>query len=192
MMEKVVFLDRDGTINKDPLAEYVTSKEEFEFIPGAIEALRLLSKAGYKIFIISNQQGVGKGIFSRETLDEITAEMLDVMKKKGAPIGGVYYCTHKEEENCLCRKPKTGLIDKAIEGLEADLKETFFIGDTERDIKTGKAVGCKTILTLSGKTKSSDAPKTWQAKPDYIFDDLKEAAKFILRLSKNVPSAEIN
>lgn len=192
-MEKVVFLDRDGTINKGPLAEYVTSKKEFEFIPGAVEALRLLFKAGYKIFIISNQQGVGKGVFSRETLDEITEEMLEAMEKKGAKIDGVYYCTHKEEENCLCRKPKTGLIGEAIKGLEVDLKEAFFIGDTERDIKTGKAAGCKTILTLSGKTKSSDAPKTWQAKPDYLFDDLKEAAQFILRLSRNVPpSAEIS
>lgn len=180
-MGKIVFLDRDGVINKGPQGEYVTSKEELEFLPGAIEAIRKLSKAGYKIFVVSNQQGVGKGIFNQESLDEITKRMLEIMKQKGARMDGVYYCTHTEDGNCLCRKPKTGLINAAINGLNVDLKETFFIGDTEGDVKTGRAAGCKTILTLSGKTKTSGVLERWDVKPDYVFDDLKDAVRFILR-----------
>jgi histidinol-phosphate phosphatase family protein len=178
--EKIIFLDRDGVINKDPEdKKYVTSIEEFKFIPGSIEAIRRLSVAGYKIFVISNQQGVGKGLYTQKTLDDITNWMSERIKERGARIEKVYYCTHTEVENCSCRKPKTGLIRKALDGLRRDLNKTFFIGDTQRDLKTGKAAGCKTILVLSGKTKDTKIGD-WQVKPDYIFNDLKDAVDFIL------------
>jgi D-glycero-D-manno-heptose 1,7-bisphosphate phosphatase len=180
MKEKIIFLDRDGVINQNPRSEYVTSIEEFEFIQSSVVAMRDLSQAGYKIFIISNQQGVGKGIFSRQILDDITNWMLKSLKKEGVKVSGVYYCTHLENSQCPCRKPRAGLIEKATKGLEVDFKEVFFIGDTERDIKTAETAGCKAVLVLSGKTKNADIVNTWQDKPDYIFNDLNEAAKFIL------------
>ncbi|MFH1857228.1 MAG: D-glycero-beta-D-manno-heptose 1,7-bisphosphate 7-phosphatase [Candidatus Omnitrophota bacterium] len=182
-MNKVIFLDRDGVINRDPGEKiYVTSIKDFKFIPGVIKAVRGLSFAGYKIFIISNQQGVAKNILSEATLNEITKQMRQNFEKEGAEIAGIYYCTHLKEESCGCRKPKPGLIKKAVKGLKVDLKDSFFIGDTESDIKTGKAAGCKTILVLSGKTKNRNV-ECWQAKPDYIVNDLKEAADFILNRS---------
>jgi len=181
MKEKIIFLDRDGVINKNPQTEYVTSLEKFEFIPGAVEAIERLSAAGYKIFVISNQQGVGKGLYTQKTLDKITQWMVKKIEEKGGQIAGVYYCTHLEEENCLCRKPKTGLIEKAMGEVKKDLRETFFIGDTELDIKTGEAAGCKTVLVLSGKAGNSDIEK-WHVRPDYIFKDLKGAVDFILTL----------
>ncbi len=179
MKEEIIFLDRDGVINRNPAAKYVTCLEEFKFIPGAIKAIGRLSAAGYKIFVISNQQGVGKGLYTRKTLDEITQWMLRRIERGGGKIAGVYYCTHTELENCPCRKPKTGLIKKAMGGAEKDLKETFFIGDTERDIKTGQGAGCKTILVLCGKTRDSSM-EGWGVRPDYIFKDLKKAVDFVL------------
>ncbi len=179
MKEKIIFLDRDGVINKDPRGKYVTSIGEFEFISGTIEAICRLSAGGYKIFVISNQQGVGKGLYTQKTLDSITDWMLKKIKEKGGKIAGVYYCTHLEEENCPCRKPKIGLIKKAIGDSKKDLRRTFFIGDTKRDIKTGQGAGCKTILLLSGRARNCDI-ENWQVRPDYIFKNLKKAVDFIL------------
>lgn len=177
---KAIFLDRDGVINRDPGdKKYVTSWKEFHFLPKAKSAIIKLRKKGFRIFIISNQAGVGKGIFTKETLDAITKKMLDVIKMSGGKIDGVYYCTHRKIDLCLCRKPKSGLIDIATRKYTIKLCESFFIGDTIRDVKTARAVGCKSILVLSGKEKLSNR-RRWEVKPDFVFRDLDSAAKFIL------------
>lgn len=183
-MNKIVFIDRDGVINQDPTAaktgkEYITDWPEFHFLPGALEALKALTKNGYKIFIISNQAGVGRGIYTKEKLDEITKNMLGEIESAGGKIYSVQYCVHKKEDNCDCRKPNTGLFKKAAEGLEVDFTKTYFVGDTKRDIEAGKKIGCRTILVLSGKTKNKKETETWEAKPDIIKKDLSEAAESI-------------
>ncbi|MCM8801501.1 MAG: HAD family hydrolase [Candidatus Omnitrophica bacterium] len=186
-MEKigVVFLDRDGVINKYPGdKEYVKSWEEFHFLYGIKSALKELQKNGFKIFIISNQAGVAKRIYSEKALNKITENMLNELRKNRIKIDGVYYCIHQEKDNCLCRKPKTGLLDKAIsklnsEGYCLDPLKSYFIGDTIRDIQTGKARGLKTILVFSGKEKPEDKA-TWQVLPDYTALNLSEAVKIIL------------
>ncbi len=177
---KVILLDRDGVINKYPGdREYVTRWKEFHFLPRVKKAIAKLHKHGFRIFVISNQAGVGKGIFSQEALDHITKNMLREIEKSHGKIEAVYYCTHRTDENCSCRKPKVGLIDIAKRGNSIDLANCVFIGDTIRDVNTAKSAGCKSILVLSGKEKLLNR-RNWEAKPDFIFKDLYEAAEFVL------------
>ena len=182
--ERYVFIDRDGVINKDPGGwteyNYVTRREDFYLLPGALEALEKLAEAGYKGVIISNQQGVGKGYFTEKDLEAVTDEMLQKIKKAGGDIEGVYYCTHAKEEACSCRTPKTGLFEKAEKELGIDPRGKFYIGDTERDMEAGRAAGLRTILVLSGKSSRDDA-KSWHAKPDFICDNFLEAANLVIK-----------
>ena len=176
---KAIFLDRDGVINRYPGDTlYVTDWRGFRFLPYAKKAVAELHKSGFKIFIISNQAGVNKGIFSREALNYINENMLKEIKKSGGEIDGVYYCVHSQEENCSCRKPKTGLLELAVKNNNINLRDSFFIGDTIRDVKTARAAGCKSILVLCGREKASNR-KNWEVQPDFIFRNLYAAAKFI-------------
>lgn len=183
---KVVFLDRDGVINEYPGEnEYVKSWREFHFIPRSKKALKILSDNGFKVFIISNQSGVSKGIYSKEKLDLITGNMLRSLRSRGIRITGVYYCTHSDKDNCSCRKPKRGLIDMAVSGLKEgcrniSLSRSYFIGDSIVDIKTGKSAGLKTILVFSGKEKPR-AVKKLPISPDHTAKDLYGAVDLILK-----------
>ncbi len=179
---RAVFLDRDGVINEYPGdLRYVTSAAEFRLLPGAIEALVKIRERGFKLYVISNQAGVSKGVYPRAALDSITEGMLSAMRSGGVSIDKVFYCTHREEDNCSCRKPKTGLIEEAAleirrTGAELERQSSFIVGDTLRDIETGKNAGLKTILVFSGKEKPSRAAQ-WHTVPDYTAADLLEAAE---------------
>ena len=175
---KIIFLDRDGVINKDR-SDYVKSVSEFEFLPGARESLRELTKAGYKIVVISNQQAVGKGIISKETLEEIDLLLKEEVAKSGGRIDATYYCPHLKDENCDCRKPATGLLERASRDFDVRLEETIFVGDTVTDIEAGKRAGCQTIALLTGKL-SPIIIKSLPVKPDRVAQDLKEAVEMIL------------
>lgn len=180
---KIIFLDRDGVINRDPMnlaCGYVTKWKEFKFLPGAKQAIRKLTKAGYAIYIISNQAGIAKGYFTLKALRDITKKMLKEVERAGGKIAGVFYCPHKDVDNCDCRKPKTGLFRKALQRRKVDLKDTFFIGDKIADIQAGHAAGCKTILVLSGKARLRDKGE-WKAKPDFIKRNLLCAVNWILK-----------
>ncbi len=183
-MAKAIFLDRDGVINRYPGDfKYVQSSKEFKFLPGVKTALNLLVKKGYKLFVISNQAGVGKGLYSQVVLDNITATMQKALLIHGVRFDGVYYCTHREEENCACRKPRTGLVKKALKdfaksGKKITLKQSYFVGDTLRDIETGRASGLKAILIFSGKEKLKNK-ENWHIKPDQTFSNLREVAKAV-------------
>jgi len=184
---KAVFLDRDGVINKDPGGwtkyNYVTKWREFEFLPRALEALKKLSNNGIKAILISNQAGVNKGYFSKKELDEVTDKMLLEIRRNNGNIEDVYYCIHKEEDNCNCRKPKTGLLEMASGKYGIELNKTYFIGDSEVDVIAGRRAGCKTIFVLSGKTSRPEMEK-WREKPDYTFKDLLEAVNWMLKRQK--------
>lgn len=186
---KLIFLDRDGVINEYPGdRNYVKSWDEFRFLPKARPGLKRLNEKGFRLVVISNQAGVSKGIYSQQDLDLITRNMLKELGADKISISGVYYCTHLREDNCSCRKPRTGLIEKAIdvfkkEGLDIDLKNSFFIGDTAGDIEAGKTAGLKTVLVFSGKEKQGNMDKL-PLLPDYTAGDLSEAADLIINLSK--------
>ena len=177
---KVVFLDRDGVINKYPgHRRYVTSWKEFEFLPGSIEAIASFKEKGFKIFVISNQAGVAKGLYSQKDLDFLTKNMVNSMKKKKTGVDGVYYCTHLKEGNCSCRKPKTGLFRQALKdyGIKK-LSLAFFVGDSIGDVEAAKNFGIKSVLVLSGKENIS-SKESWAYNPDYIFDNLLIASYYL-------------
>jgi len=176
----VIFLDRDGVINRYPGdTKYVTSWKGFKFLPRAKEAIAALYKNKFKVFVISNQAGVGKGVYTQKKLDLITRNMFKEIRKSRGDIDGVYYCTHRPQDDCPCRKPKAGLLNIAKKKHRLDLKKAFFIGDTIRDVHTAKIAGCKSILVLSGKEKLANQ-KNWEIQPDFIFKDLLSAVRFIV------------
>jgi D-glycero-D-manno-heptose 1,7-bisphosphate phosphatase len=181
---KVVFLDRDGVINEFPgNGLYVTRVRDFHFIPRALEALKLLTDAGYSLFVISNQAGVGKGVYSKKKLDQITERMLSGVREAGARITKVLYCTCKSSDACNCRKPRIGNIIRALEHIDRtidDAQHAYFVGDTEGDILAGRNAGCKTIFALSGR-EDREYMKRWHVSPDHIVEDLYEAAQLILK-----------
>lgn len=179
---KLVFLDRDGVINKFPgNGNYVTKIKDFHFLPGVFEALKILTDEGYKIFVVSNQAGVGKGIYSREKLQQITYKMLAEIKRHGGKIQKVFYCTHRSDHGCDCRKPAIGSVRRALALMDKRIhhaKKAFFVGDTESDILAGHNAGCKTIFVLSGREDRRHM-RSWEAKPDYVAKDLLEATGII-------------
>ena len=181
--KKVVFLDRDGVINKFPgNGNYVTKIKEFHFIPGSIEAIRKLTQAGYAIFVVSNQAGVGKGVYSQKKLDHITRNMIRAVKDQGGKIIKVFYCTHQSQEGCSCRKPRLGSVVKALKMVGRPMgaaKDAFFVGDTQIDIVTGLNSGCKTIFVLSGR-EDRQYLRRWKIRPHHVAKNLLSATKIIL------------
>ncbi|MDD5669814.1 MAG: HAD family hydrolase [Candidatus Omnitrophica bacterium] len=179
MTKKVIFLDRDGVINKYPGDKnYVTSVKGFYFLPGVLKAVKALHRAGFKLIVVSNQAGVNKGFYSRESLAAITFLMREGIEKAGGKIDAVYYCTHRPDENCRCRKPKIGSIRKAEQEFKIKARGAYFIGDSIIDVKTAHTAGCKAILVLSGKEKILNY-REWEEQPEFIFKDFAEAAEFI-------------
>jgi D-glycero-D-manno-heptose 1,7-bisphosphate phosphatase len=187
---KVIFLDRDGVINEFPgNGKYVTKIKEFHFIPGSIEAIKKLTDQDYKIFIISNQAGVGKGVFSRAKLESINNHMLKYVTKAGGKIKKSFYCTHRSDAGCDCRKPQIGNLKRAFSLVKSSIrsaKDTFFVGDTEADIRTGHNAGCRTIFVLSGREDRRYMRK-WEVKPDFIVKNLKKAVEVIEHENSNHP-----
>ena len=183
-MEKIIFIDRDGVINRDPGGwtrySYVTRWEDFHFLQGALDALKRLKEAGYKVYLVSNQAGVGKGYFTEADLAAINDKMLERINEAGGAIEELLYCTHTDEDNCDCRKPRSGLIERALRGKAIEAGKVYIVGDSYRDIEAGKRIGLKTILVLSGKTDAEKA-RTFGTPPDYIKKDLSEAVDLILK-----------
>lgn len=142
-----VILDRDGVLNrKARKAEYVREWSEFEWLPGAQEALRLLKEANYRVVLASNQAGVARGVFSQESLEEIHRRMKEEAAEAGGAIENIYCCTHGWNEGCECRKPKPGMLFQAQRELGLDLTRTPFIGDDPRDAAAAEAAGCPFIM----------------------------------------------
>lgn len=175
----VVFLDRDGVINRFPgKGLYVTRWEDFHFLPRAIEAVRLLNRAGLEPMVVSNQGCVSRGLITMAGLEELTARMLKEVEAGGGKISGVFYCVHQTSDRCDCKKPKTKLFRDALKGRDVDPKTVFFIGDSEEDMEAGINFGCRTILVLSGRATREQA-EIFQARPGVVKNDLWEAANWI-------------
>lgn len=149
MKNKVILLDRDGTINVD--YGYVYKKEDLTFIDGAIEGLKKLYDNGFKLIIITNQSGIGRGYYSEKEFLEFNKYMLDILKNNGIIIEDVYYCKHSPNENCDCRKPKLKLFYDAIRDYNIDENNSFAIGDKERDIEISRVTNIQGILLDNNK-----------------------------------------
>jgi len=144
-MNKAIFLDRDGVINKGALEhEYITSLEGFQFLPGVLEALKRISGKGYVILVVTNQRAISLGKMSNSDLERIHTHMLKTVEEAGGKIEKVYFCPHGDGE-CNCRKPAPGMLDTAQSDYELCLEESWVIGDSISDVRAGKSRGCRTI-----------------------------------------------
>jgi len=176
-MPRFVLLDRDGVINRRIISGYVTCWEKFVFLPGALEALRLLNERNYQVIVVSNQAGVGKGQVSAADLDEVTLRFIAEVGAHGGRIISVYYCTHRAEDGCECRKPKPGLLRRAQAEHHFDFERTFLVGDTESDLRAAQAAGCPAIM-VSGTPVS--ALETLPHAPRLTVPTLLAAAEFLI------------
>jgi D-glycero-D-manno-heptose 1,7-bisphosphate phosphatase len=182
--EKIIFIDRDGVINEDPIGDYIKRWEDFRFITGALTALRRLAETGFRIVIVSNQAGIGDGAYPEAALKEITKNMLEHLKREGIRVRSIYYCLHGKQAGCDCRKPKTGLFVKAEQDISFDREQTFFIGDKTSDIEAGKAFGLRTILVLTGHGKSDLGKLRKDLEPEQISPSIVEAVLYVLEHAK--------
>ncbi len=146
---RYVFLDRDGTINKN--TGHTHKIEDLEFLPGALEGLAKLQKAGYRLIVITNQAGIAKGMYATEHVEDFHEELKWRAKDQDVSFHAFYHCPHHPDFTglCLCRKPAPGMLHQAAREHEIDLKQSIMIGDSESDILAGKAVGAKTFLLTS-------------------------------------------
>jgi D-glycero-D-manno-heptose 1,7-bisphosphate phosphatase len=181
-MNKAAFLDRDGVINRKAPTEdeYITRWEEMHIIPGVVEAIALLNRAGFRVIVVSNQRCVAKGLVTTGQLDAMHQQMCNELGAVGAKIDGVYYCPHEEQPPCSCRKPEPGMLFTAADEHEVDLASSWMIGDSEKDVEAGRSAGCRTVRILRpGTVANSDA--------DVLARSLLEAARQILRLEESSP-----
>jgi D-glycero-D-manno-heptose 1,7-bisphosphate phosphatase len=172
-----VFLDRDGVINRDR-ADFVKSWEEFEFLPRSLEALAALARTPYKIVILTNQSGVGRGLLTETALQQMHAKMLDCIHESGGRIDAIYYCPHAPDAGCDCRKPSPGLFFQAARDLNLDLASSWSIGDSHRDLQAAHRAGVRSILIdriLPDPTATPDPPLDIHRAPDLL-----AAARLIL------------
>jgi D-glycero-D-manno-heptose 1,7-bisphosphate phosphatase len=147
---KLVILDRDGTINADS-DEFVKSPQEWEPLPGALEAIARLNHAGWHVAIASNQSGLGRGLFDVGSLNAMHAKMHKLLAAHGGRVDAIFYCPHTPEDSCSCRKPLPGLFEQIGERFGVELKGVPVVGDGLRDLQAGVAAGCEPHLVLTGK-----------------------------------------
>jgi D-glycero-D-manno-heptose 1,7-bisphosphate phosphatase len=181
-----MFVDRDGTLNKD--TGYVSNPDELVLYPWAAEALRLVNEAGLLTVAITNQSGIARGMYTEEILDSIHSRMIEALARDGARIDAVYYCPHHPKVGgvryriaCQCRKPQTGMLDRAARELDIDLSRSFVIGDKASDIQLAENVGASGALVLTGYGAETLAhPERWPCTPKIVAENLLEAVKLIL------------
>lgn len=150
--QRAVILDRDGVLNeRPPQAHYVRSWEEFQWLPGAIQAMKSLNGAGYKLILASNQSGIARGVMTEEDLAALHGRMENELAQEGVSLDAIYYCPHGWDDNCLCRKPLPGMLFQAQRDFHLDLTKTLFVGDDERDQQAGEAAGCQTALVTPAR-----------------------------------------
>ena len=176
---KPLFLDRDGVLNRD-LKPYIATADELEVFPWTIEALSLLDASGFDFYIVSNQQGVGKGVIHPDELDKQTRKIEEHLATAGLAIKKFYYCTALAEENHPWRKPGCGMIEAARDEFGLEPKGAFLVGDRWSDIEAGARVGCRPLLVMSGGTED-ESWREWQHLPERVFPTLLEAAQWIAK-----------
>ena len=185
-MNKAVFLDKDGTLIPD--IPYNVNTDLITLEKGAIEGLKKLSEAGYKLIIISNQAGIAHGYFKEDEILKVRMRLEEMLGEEGVKLDGFYYCPHhpkagiaKYQQNCSCRKPEPGLILKAAKDHSVDLAASWMIGDILNDVEAGRRAGCGAILIDNGN--ETEWIMNEYRKPDFKAGNLSEAADQILKTS---------
>jgi D-glycero-D-manno-heptose 1,7-bisphosphate phosphatase len=159
---QAIFIDRDGVINCRRPDDYVLEWSQFIFVPGMRAALKQLASLGLPMIVISNQAAVGKGLLDAARLEEITRQMQQALLSDGTPLAAAYYCIHRSDENCPCRKPKPGLLVRAAADFHIDLRRSIFIGDSDTDAQAAHAAGCRPVLFSPRRKGAASALETPQ------------------------------
>ncbi len=171
--ERAIILDRDGTIVVD--RGYLDEPAQLQFLPGAAEGLRWLREHGHPLIVVSNQSGVGRGRFSLARLQKINERFMQMLEEAGARIDGLYFCPHRPEEHCACRKPGTQLVLDAAAALGFAPERSVVIGDKGSDVELGRRLQALTMLvSTTGQASDGAGPA-----PDYVVHDLREAAAIV-------------
>lgn len=187
-----VFLDKDGTLLED--LPYSVDRSKMKVLQGAGEGLRLLSSAGYRLVVVSNQSGVARGYFPEEALVGVETRLREIFTELGVPLDGVYFCPHhpmgrvaEYAVSCSCRKPQPGLILRAAAEHDLDVTRSWMIGDILDDVEAGRRAGCRSVLIDNGN--ETEWELTSARRPDYTASDLSEAAACILSADGRAASA---
>lgn len=177
MSRRFVLADRDGTINEEISPEYVLSPDQLRLIPGAANSLRELRELGLGVVVVTNQSPVGRGWITPEELDAIHARLSELLAAEGASVDGYYACPHRPDQDCDCRKPRTGLATRAAAEHGFDPAEAFVVGDHRGDVEMGRRIGARTFLVCTGhgEREVSDA----ESFADHVVGDLAEATAII-------------
>lgn len=170
-----MLIDRDGTLNVE--RHYLSSPEQIELLPAAAEGIRLLRSLGLRVVVVTNQSGVGRGYFDLERLGQIHDRLHALLNESDTKIDAVYFCPHLPEDQCQCRKPLAEMARRAALDFEANLSDSFVIGDKDCDIELGKNIGATTILVRTGYGGATEREGTFQ--PDHVVENLFEAARLI-------------
>lgn len=183
---RAVFLDRDGTINRE--VQYLSRVSDLELIKGAARGIVMLNRAGFRVIVVTNQSGVARGFFDEQRVLEINRALSLMLEKQGARIDAWYYCPHHPAEGqgeyctvCSCRKPATGMVEQACRQYPVDVSKSFVVGDTLRDMKLAWNCGMSAVLVKTGHGKDALAGMEPHvaARIDHIAPDLLEAAEWI-------------
>lgn len=175
-----IILDRDGVINEDSPA-FIKSVQEWVPIPGSLDAIARLSRAGWTVAVCTNQSGIARGLLTEETLDAIHGTLKAEIAVRGGRVNGIYYCPHGPEDGCYCRKPAPGLLLEAASDLGFPLPETVVVGDSGRDLEAARAVGARPILVRTGKGRTTELAGQGGDAP--VFDTLADAVCALLASS---------
>ena len=181
-MNKAVFLDRDGVINrKATKGEYIVRWREFEILPGVVEAIRNLNQAAYRVIIVTNQRAVAKNKITLAELEKIHRKLIATVAQSGAVIDRVYFCPHDLASKCLCRKPEPGMLLHALKEFEIDPRQSWMVGDSAVDLEAGRRAGCRTALIEAGRNDMDGAQEA-----DVLAEDLHQAVEKILKVKTAV------
>jgi histidinol-phosphate phosphatase family protein len=154
-LRPAVFLDRDGVINENLDGTYVQQWATFRFLPGAVEAIAALHRAGYPVVVVTNQAGIAHGHLSAVALEEIHRQMVAAIRSGGGEVVAVLHCPHRPEEGCECRKPQPGMLRRAATQFDLDLSRSILVGDHLTDVQAAYAAGCRAILVLTGRGEAA-------------------------------------
>lgn len=171
-----VFLDRDGTINLD--TGYIGDPDGLTLIPGSARAVRALNDTGVRAVVVTNQSGVARGRFTEGDLGRVNERLRELLAEEGARLDGLYHCPHHPDDGCRCRKPATGLVDRAAGELGVDPARSYVVGDKPSDMNLAANCGARAVLVLTGE--GAESLEALAEAPDYVAADLARAVEWIL------------
>jgi len=177
-MARLIILDRDGVINFDSPG-FIKSPAEWRAIPGSLDAIADLKRAGWLVAVCSNQSGVGRGLITPEALEAIHDKLRHALADRGAALDGLACCPHRPEEGCPCRKPLPGMLLDMMRHLGVGREQTVVIGDSLRDLQAGQAAGCRSILVRTGNGRDTEAAARATGTNE-VFDDLRAVVDALL------------